>query len=98
MDKSLKVGNLSLAIWEAMFRPGMAEFAASTYNFSREAPEQVRIAFGNQGPIVDTDGNRMPVFTHAVTLPPAIAVDLARQILEHYAKPADDSKLPIAPI
>jgi hypothetical protein len=98
LDKSLKFQHLTLAGWEAAFRPGMAEFAASNFSFTFEAQEQVRIAFGNLGPVVDTEGNREPVYTHAVTIPPALAVELARLLLQQYAKPADDPKEPIAAI
>ena len=95
--KSQVVSGLTLAQWEAMFRPGMPEFAASTFTFSGEAEGQVRIAFGNRGPFV-SDSERLPVFTHAVTLSPAVAVELARVLIEHFAKPADDPKDPIAKI
>ncbi|WP_143010722.1 hypothetical protein [Cupriavidus necator] len=94
-DKSKVVQGLSLAQWEAMFRPGMPEFAASTVVFSGEAEGQVRIAFGNRGPYV-SESERVPVFTHAVTLSPSVAVDLARVLIEHFAKPADDLTKPIA--
>lgn len=81
--------------WEAAFRSGMPEFAASTFVFSGESESQVRIAFGNRGPFI-SEGVRKPVFTHAVTLAPSVAVELARVLLEHYAKPKDDLDKPIA--
>jgi hypothetical protein len=96
-DKSQVVNGLTLAQWDAMFRPGMPEFAASTFVFSGETEAQVRIAFGNRGPFV-SDSERVPVFTHAVTLSPSVAVELARVLLEHFAKPADDQKEPIAKV
>ncbi|KFX63367.1 hypothetical protein [Paraburkholderia fungorum] len=96
-DKSRVVNGLTLAQWEAMFRPGMPEFAASTFVFSGETEGQVRIAFGNQGPFV-SESERVPVFTHAVTLSPSVAVELARVLIQHFAKPADDPKEPIAKI
>ena len=52
----------------------------------------VRIAFGNSGPWIDESGNREPVFTHAVTLTPQIAVDLAGLLLKHYAQPDGDRR------
>ncbi len=91
------VQGLSLAQWEAAFRPGMPEFAASTFVFSGEAEGQVRIAFGNRGPFIN-DSERVPVYTHAVTLPPHEAVELARMLLAHYARPADDLNQPTATI
>ena len=86
---------LKLETWEAAFRPGMPEFAASTFAFSGETESQVRIAFGNAGPFV-SEVERKQVFTHAVTLPPSLAVDLARVLLEHYARPKDDLGKPVA--
>lgn len=96
-DKSTVANGLELAQWEAVFRPGMPEFAASSFVFSKETEEQVRIAFGNQGPFV-SENQRTPVYTHAVTLSPAIAVELARVLIEHFAKPKDDLQQPIAKI
>ncbi|MFS8976866.1 hypothetical protein PO002_20545 [Cupriavidus necator] len=96
-DKSQVVHGLSLAQWEAAFRPGMPEFAASTFVFSGETEGQIRIAFGNQGAYV-TNSQRVPAYTHAVTLSPSVAVELARVLIEHFAKPADDPKKPIAEI
>ncbi|MFM0561417.1 hypothetical protein [Paraburkholderia sediminicola] len=97
-DKSQVVQGLTLEQWEAAFRPGMPEFSATNFAFSQEAQEQVRIAFSNQGPIINANGERSPVYTHAVTLPPSIAVNLARVLLEHYAKPIDDPSKPAAPV
>jgi hypothetical protein len=97
-NESEKVQGLSLAEWEAMYRPGIVEFAASNFAFSGENESQVRIAFCNLGPIINLQGTRSPVYTHAVTLPQSAAVALARVLLEHYAKPADDPKAPVAPV
>lgn len=95
--ESKKVNGLPLSQWDAMFRPGMPEFAASTFAFSGEGEGQVRVAFGNYGPYVN-ESERTPVFTHAVTLSPSVAVELARVLIEHFAKPADDPKKPVANI
>lgn len=73
--------------WEALFRPGIQEFAASAFRFTRENTHLVRIAFGNNGPCVDAAGNRHPVYTHAVTLPPDLALQLADLLLKHYSAP-----------
>lgn len=96
-DKLQIIQGLSLAHWEAIFRPGIQEFAASTATFSTEIHDQVRIAFGNLGPYIN-ESERSPVYTHAVTLSPSVAVELARVLLEHFAKPADDPSKPIAVI
>lgn len=80
----------SLAHWDEVFRAGMPEFAASAFTFTQEGTDLLRIAFGNAGPFVDETGRRAGRFTHAVTLPPAIAVELAQLILAHYAKPKQD--------
>jgi hypothetical protein len=97
-DKSQKVQGLTLLEWEAAFRPEIVEVTASWFSFTPIAGSLVRIAFGNQGPVVNTAGNRAPVYTHAITLPQSTAVDLARILLKHYATPADDPGAPIAPI
>ena len=81
------IHGLSLEQWSSAFRPGMPEFAAHQFAFTAEEPDLVRIAFGNGGPVVDATGTRKPVFTHAVTITPALAVELARQLLKHYAQP-----------
>ncbi len=86
-DKQKNVQGLPLETWESMYRPGMPEYAASMFVFSREHPGFVRIAFGMNGPVVDDAGKRQPVFGHAVLLPPEVAVELARQLLKHYAEP-----------
>ena len=96
-NKSTIVQGLTLDVWAASFREGMPEFAASGFTFSAESEEQVRIAFSNRGPFVD-EYNRVPVYTHAVTLPSSIAVELARLLIQHYARPKDDPKQPIANI
>ena len=83
MDENQIVDGLPLRAWQAIFRPGMAEFAATTFVFTRESNDFVRIAFGNTGPRVDAAG----VYTHAVTLTPEMAVDLAGMLLKHFAEP-----------
>jgi hypothetical protein len=88
-DKSIIVQGLSLTQWEAMFRDGMPEYAATTFAFTAEAMELVRVVFGNQGP-ADAEGLRSPHYTHALTLPPSAAVALAHMLLKHYAEPVND--------
>lgn len=88
MDEDQIVDGLPLRVWQAVFRPGMAEFAASTFVFTRESKDFVRIAFGNAGPRVDAAGAREPVYTYAVTLTPEMAVDLAGMLLKYFAEPA----------
>lgn len=86
-DRDLVFG-VTLRHWEASFRPGIIEFAASNATFTIEAEGQLRIAFGNLGPFINIEGERSPVFTHACTLPPQLAVELARLILKSFAEPA----------
>jgi hypothetical protein len=90
MDDDQIIDGLPIKSWKAMFRPGMHEFAATTFTYSPEGSHLVRIAFGNLGPY-GSSGQRDSVYTHAVTLPPEVAVDLAGLLLKHYAKP-DDKK------
>lgn len=87
MNEDQTIDGLPLQQWNAMFRPGMPEFAATQFAFSRESNDLIRIAFGNSGPRVDHHGKRAPVFTHAVTLPPELAVDLAGLLLKFYGEP-----------
>lgn len=96
-EKSTVVQGLTLNQWAASFREGLPEFAASGFTFTPEAEGQVRIAFSNLGPFID-EHSRAPVYTHAVTLPPSIAVELARLLIQHYARPTDDPRQPIGGI
>lgn len=86
MDDETKIYGLTQKQWEAAFRPGMHEFAATSFIFTREGPNLVRIAFGNSGPHM-SETIRQAVFTHAVTLPPEVAVELAGMLLKAYAEP-----------
>ena len=86
MDENQIVGGMPLKVWQAVFRPGMPEFAATTFYFTQESKDFVRIAFGNGGPVVGPDGRREPVYTHAVTLTPELAVDLAGLLLKFYGQ------------
>lgn len=92
-DDSNTIHGVSLQQWEASFRPGINEFAASALTFTRENFGQVRIAFGNSGPYINAEGARTPVFTHAVTLSPDLAVELARLLLKSYAEPETDHSI-----
>lgn len=65
----------------------MHEFAATVANYSELGHGLIRIAFGNSGPYVDSEGHREPVFNCAITLPPYLALDLARMLLTTFAKP-----------
>jgi hypothetical protein len=96
MNPSQLVDGLTLKQWDATFRPGIVEFAATTFVFTREASNLVRVAFGNHGPHTTLDGGREPVFTHAVMLPPEVAVDLAGLLLKHFAEPEEQQKTTIA--
>lgn len=89
-DDASKFSDIPLSQWDQSFRAGMAEYAATSYLFTKEAPNLLRIAFGNSGPYINSSGIREPRYTHAVTLTPEIAVDLAQKIIMHYAKPSSD--------
>jgi hypothetical protein len=93
MDQNKIVDGLTLKQWAATFRPGIVEFAATTFTFTREASNLVRIAFGNRGPHTTPNGGREPVFTHAVMLPPEVAVDLAGLLLKFYAEPQEEQSV-----
>jgi hypothetical protein len=89
MSDDQTIDGLSISTWSAAFRPGIDEFAATTFVFTREGPNLVRIAFGNAGPHVVPGQGRRSVFTHAVTLPPETAVQLAGMLLKFFAQPDD---------
>src|SRR5262249_16760990 len=89
MDQNQIVNGLTLKQWDAAFRPGIVEFAATTFIFTREASNLVRIAFGNNGPHETPGGGREAVFTHPVMLPPEFAVNLAGMLLKFYGEPQD---------
>ena len=86
-DDPVKPYGLSREEWEAAFRPGMIEFAATRITITLESSDFARIAFGNQGPWIAEGQRGVPVFTHAVSLPPAVAVDFARIILKLFGQP-----------
>ena len=82
---------VTLQNWESAFGSNIIEFAATQVVFTREDQDQIRVAFGNRGPFTDTTGKRdSPRYTHAVTLPPKLAVELAQLILQNYAQVAPD--------
>lgn len=86
-EQSTVVKGLTLEMWEAIFRPGIVDFAGSNFAITGEGEGQVRIAFGNAGPC-KAGGQRTPVFTYAVTLPTAVVVNLAEVLLKHCAAPS----------
>jgi len=89
MEQDQVVQGLTLKQWGAAFRPGIVEFAATNFVFTREATNLVRIAFGNNGPVTSQEGRREQMFTHAVMLPPEVAVQLAGMLLKLVAEPGN---------
>lgn len=89
MDDNEKIDGLTKGEWAAIYRPGIQEFAATRFTFTREAANLVRIAFGNHGAYVDAN-TREAVYNVAISLPPEIAVDLAGLLLKLYASPESD--------
>jgi hypothetical protein len=87
MDEEKIVNGMSLKQWASVFRPGMPEYAATNFWFTRESQDFVRIAFGNGGPVRSESGAREPVYTHALMLSPALAVELAGMLLKFFAEP-----------
>jgi hypothetical protein len=78
---------VTLDHWERIFAPHITEFSATRWAFSNEVDQQIRIAFGNKGPFTSAKGDRdKPLYSHAVTLPRAIAVDFARTLLQQLAE------------
>ena len=91
-DDPVTYAGISLVQWDESFRTGMAEYAATVFSYTMEDNLLMRIAFGNGGPFIDADGQRAPRYTHAVTLPPTVALDLAQKIIASYAKPTKVSE------
>ncbi|MCT8971687.1 hypothetical protein [Microbaculum marinisediminis] len=87
MNEETIVHGLTLKQWKAAFRSEICEFAASTFVFTFEGTGLIRIAFGNAGPHLSETGGREPVFTHSVTIPADVAVDLAGLLLKKVAEP-----------
>lgn len=84
---------ISLEDWERAFAPTIIEFAATRFIYSIEDQGQVRIALGNAGPFTDNTGKRKsPRYTHAVTLPPDLAITFAQSILKHFAQVGSKSQ------
>jgi hypothetical protein len=81
MDK--KIQGMTLDFWQSIYRPGMPEFAGSSWAYTVESDDTIRLAFGNLGPY-NEKGERSPVFTTAVTIPAAAAVNLAEALLKHF--------------
>lgn len=92
MDDESLVHGIPVKEWRQGFRPDMPEFAATRFLFTTESNSLVRIAFGNAGPFVDASGKRDAVFSHAVTLAPETAVELARALLKSFAEPVEQRK------
>ncbi len=77
-DKTAKVYGVTVEEWEAAYRLGVQEFSALKFIIKREHG-LIRIAFGNNGPPVNEKGlNGCPVYTHAVTMTEAAALDLSK--------------------
>lgn len=85
-DSTTSINGLSLDFWQACYRAGMPEFAAASWAYTVETSDTVRLVFGNLGPM-RPDGQRIPVFTNAVTIPASVAVELSHALLKHFAAP-----------
>lgn len=73
--------------WEAAYRAGIAEFAATRF-VARIGSGLVRIVFGIEGPPTDERGTTgSPVYTHAVTLTPDLAIQLSKLLRDVLAQP-----------
>jgi len=77
-DNTAKVYGVPVEEWEAAYRLGVQEFSALRFIIKRDGG-LIRIAFGNNGPPVNEKGlNGCAVYTHAVTMTEAAALDLSR--------------------
>jgi hypothetical protein len=87
-DMTANVFGVSAEEWQSAYRPGIHEFSALKVVIKREG-DLVRIAFGNNGPPLNEKGlNGCPVYTHAVTMTPALALVLSKLLRDLIAAPA----------
>jgi len=89
-DATANVYGVSAEEWQSAYRPGIHEFSALRVIVKRDGGgDLVRIAFGNNGPPLNEQGlNGCPVYTHAVTMTPALAVVLSKLLRDLVASPA----------
>jgi hypothetical protein len=86
-DMAANVFGVSAEEWQSAYRLGIHEFSALKVIVRCEG-DLVRIAFGNNGPPVNEKGlNGCPVYTHAVTLTPALALILSKLLRDLIASP-----------
>lgn len=90
-SQEIRFNGIAVGDWEQAFRPGMPEYAATSFIYTPEGRDLIRVAFGNHGPVIDAHGNRSPRYTHAVTLPPDVALDLAQKIISLYGNPKGEN-------
>lgn len=91
-----EVFGVSAAEWEAAYDRRVQEFAAHRYMVMRD-DGLIRIAFGLNGPPTDEAGGRGPsVFTHAVSMTPALALVMARGLTDLLAQPETEVAPPVA--
>jgi hypothetical protein len=96
VDLSATVYGIAAEEWQSAYRLGMQEFSAAKWLLHREGSGGlVRIAFGNGGPPINEQGQRgCAVYTHAVTMTEAMALDLVRKLRDFLASPAPKSNSP----
>jgi hypothetical protein len=85
-DKASTVYGASAEEWQSAYRLGIQEFSALRVVVMYEN-DLIRIAFGNNGPPLDEQGLRgCPVYTHAVTITPALALVLSKLLRDLLAR------------
>ncbi len=86
-ENASSVFGVSPEEWQAAYRLGIQEFYASKFIVKADE-ETIRIAFGISGPPLNEEGlTACPTYTHAVSLTPALALELSR-VLGDLAGPA----------
>jgi hypothetical protein len=91
--ESKTVYGVSEAEWESAFHRSVQEFGATRVVVFKEGSGFIRVAFGNGGPPIDEVGGRgTPVYSHAVTITPAMALDLSEILRGLVAAPENDQK------
>lgn len=87
VDTNTSVYGISKDEWQAAYEIGIDEFAAHRFILMNEG-DLIRIAFGLNGPPLDEKGARgTPVYTHALSVTPAFALELSRKLRDLLAAP-----------
>jgi hypothetical protein len=79
-------GGISLEEWASAYRPEVHEFYVSRFVFVKDGG-LVRVALGRHGPPINAEGAKGPaVYSHAITMTEAVALELSKQLRDIIAR------------